>query len=202
MFSNTPCRPVAGSLKYALGLALLCTGTFVPAAKADFVTPYALSDFTLVNSANANGTATTPDNGRTVVFTGPNDGSGLPGFTELTVVARGTGLFQFDYVYTSLDVADVDFAGYLVNGHFFPLATSSGQSGTISVPVNIGDHIGFRIDTLDNIAEPGVLTISKFSAPRPAPVSVPALSTTATLILALLLSSSGLVLMRRQRKSF
>ena len=150
--SNTLFRSL-GALRCSLLLALLITGAVVPAAKADFVSPYALGDFTLVNSTPSdNGTAVTPDGGRTVVLTGPNDGSGLPGFTELTVLSRGTGLFRFDYVYTSLDTPNGDFAGYILNGRVVPLASASGQSGTVSVAVRPGDRIGFRIDTVDNIA--------------------------------------------------
>jgi hypothetical protein len=179
-------------------LTLLLTGAVVPTAKADFVFPYALSDFTLLNSTPSdNGTAVTPDGGRTVIFTGPNDGSGLPGFTELTILSRGTGLFHFDYVYSSLDAPNGDFAGYILNGRVVPLASASGQSGTVSVAVRPGDRIGFRIDTVDNIGEPGVLTISNFSAPAAAPTTVPTLSTAAALVLAVLLSGSALLLLKR-----
>src|SRR6478672_9838074 len=106
-----------------LCLALYFTGALVPGAKADFVSPYSLSDFTLSNSTSANGFAETPDGGHTVVFTGPNDGSGLPGFSELTAISRGTGLFRFHYAYTSFDSPNADSAGYLVNEQSFPLAT-------------------------------------------------------------------------------
>ena len=187
-----------GALRCSFLLALLLTGAFAPAAKADFVSPYALGDFTLLNSTPSdNGTAVTPDGGRTVVLTGPNDGSGLPGFTELTILSRGNGVFHFNYVYTSLDTPNADFAGYTLNGRVFPLATASGQSGTVSVPVRQGDRIGFRVDTVDNIAEPGVLTISNFSAPGATPTTVPTLSTAAALLLAVLLCGSGLLLLKR-----
>jgi hypothetical protein len=187
-----------GALRCSFLLALLLTCAFAPAAKADFVSPYSLRDFTLLNSTPSdNGTAVTPDGGRTVVLTGPNDGSGLPGFTELTVLSQGTGLFRFDYVYTSLDTPNADSAGYILNGRVFPLAAASGQSGTVSVPVRPGDRIGFRIDTVDNIAEPGVLTISNFSAPSATPTTVPTISTAAALVLAVLLCCSGLLLLKR-----
>jgi len=183
-------------LTRSICLTLLLTGAFVSGAEGDFVSPYALSDFTLTNSSFANGYASTPDNGQSVVFTGPNDGSGLPGYTELKVVSRGTGLFRFSWVYTSLDVAGADSAGYLLNGQLYPLATANGQSGSNTVPVRTGDVIGFRIDTTDNVGEPGVLTISNFSAPAPA--QIPATSPLAEFVLFVALSGSGLKLATRR----
>jgi len=147
-------------------LGLLLLGAFVLTAEGDFVSPYGLSDFTLTNSGFADGYAATPDNGHSVVLTGPNDGSGFPGYTQLTVISHGDGPFQFTWVYSSLDVPNADSAGYLLNGHLYTLATADGQSGTVSIPVHHGDVIGFRIDSVDNIGEPGVLTISTSPLPH------------------------------------
>jgi hypothetical protein len=45
------------------------------------------------------------------------------------------------------------------------LADSDGQSGTIAVPVSSGQIFGWRVATFDNTFEPGVITLSGFSAP-------------------------------------
>src|SRR5450759_105242 len=45
-------------------------------------------DFSLTNSTFANGHAETFDGGLSLLFTGPNDGSGVPGTTDLTMVSR------------------------------------------------------------------------------------------------------------------
>jgi hypothetical protein len=166
---------------------------FAPCGLADFVPPFAISSFTLTNSTNADGSADSPDGGATLVLTGPNDGSGLPGYTEFTIVSPITGLFRFSYVYHSLDAPGRDSAGYVLNGAVHTLATADGQSGQVSIPVKTGDRIGFRIDTTDNIAEPGVLTISSFSPPAAA---VPTISGVGMVLLAALLAGSGLVSMR------
>jgi hypothetical protein len=185
----------SGRLKRFLFTAIFLAGAVVPAAKGDFVSPFALSNFTLTNSANANGSATTPDAGHTVILTGPNDGSGLVGSTELTIVSPATGLFRFDWVYNSLDSPGADSGGYVLNGQFVVLATADGQSGSVSVQVRTGDRIGFRVDTVDNIAEPGVLTITNFAPPA---VAVPTLSTVGLLVLVLLLLMSGPMLLNRR----
>jgi hypothetical protein len=194
-------RTARRGLTRSIWLTLLLTGVFVSGADGDFVSPYALSDFTLTNSSFADGNAATPDNGQSVVFTGPNDGSGLAGSTALTVVSRGTGTFRFSWIYTSLDVPGFDSAGYLVNGQLFPLATANGQSGSNAISVHAGDVIGFRIDSADNTGGAGVLTISNFSAPAATQIPIPATSPLAELVLAVALSGSGLMLAtRRTRK--
>jgi hypothetical protein len=175
----------------AVWLLLVFPGALVRGV-ADFVSPYALSDFTLTNSAFADGFAVTPDGGHSIVLTGPNDGSGLPGHTDLTVVSRGLGPFHFQYTYNSADVPGVDRAGYLINGQFHVIATDDGQTGSISVPATIGDRIGFRIESDDNSGEPGVLTIRDFSA---GPASVPAASVLSLILTGGLLAASTCLLL-------
>src|SRR5690348_3887610 len=108
-------RPSASFRRLVVGLGLAAFTQFLGLrpARADFVTPYAPGDFTIVNSAFANGSLQSPDNGRSLVFVGPNDGSGLPGHTDATLVCRGTGVIRFRYSYASADDAGFDGAGYL-----------------------------------------------------------------------------------------
>jgi len=177
-----------------LWLLLVFPGFLAP-GNADFISPYALSDFTLTNSTFADGFAVTPDAGHSIILTGPNDGSGLPGHTDLTVLSRGAGPFHFKFTYNSLDLPNVDRAGYLINGVFQVIATTDGQTGSISVPAHAGDRIGFRIESDDNLAEPGVLTITDFSA---GPAAVPATSLVSLILTGLLLVFSCWLFMSRR----
>lgn len=99
------------------------------------------------------------------MITGGNTGTGLSGWTDLTIAALGSGILTFDYSYSSLDSPPYDWAGYLLGSSFVQLADSDGQSGTIAVPVSSGQIFGWRVATFDNTFEPGVLTLSGFSAP-------------------------------------
>lgn len=142
-----------------------------PRAEAGLI-PYQLSLFSLVNS-NADGTAVSPDGGKSVILTGGNNGTGLTGTTDLITTATATGLIQFQYIYSSFDEPMFDRGGFLVAGIFTPVADTDGQFGTTSFFVMTGDIFGFRVETDDNTQEPGVFAISDFnvdttSAPEPA----------------------------------
>jgi len=139
------------------------------AAAISFTGEYDLANFTLVNSEFANGFAVTGPGGLPLVLTGPNDGSGLPGATDLFIAAPAPGLVQFSYEYSTLDPdPGFDYAGYLLDGSFYALADTDGQSGDVAFFVNLGTMFGFRVGTLDNIGEPGVITVTQFSAPESA----------------------------------
>src|SRR5262249_24335133 len=80
---------------------------------------------------------------------------------------------HFQYSYFSLDIAPFDTAGYLVDGLFSPLTQNSGDSGSVSFAIAAGHTFGFRVATLDNLGEPGILTVSGFSAPSGPTNAVP-----------------------------
>ncbi len=157
---------------FLLTLAWLLSFVLMPQARADFVGDYALSNFTLTNT-NADGTATTSDGGSSLTLTGGNNGSGNPGTTDFVTTADGTGLVTFDYSYSTLDFPGYDNAGYLLAGTFIQLADSDGQSGMTSFNVTQGESFGFRVGTIDNQGEPGILTVSDFAAPTPEPGTMP-----------------------------
>lgn len=152
--------------RLSLCLVLLVNAATLPEAKGALISPYQLSAFTLTNSSDSDGFAGTPDSGSTLILTGPNSGSGSPGTTDLFTFARGTGLVRFSYQYASADLPSYDYAGYLLGANFFQLADIDGVSGSVSVPVLPGFTFGFRVGTLDNTGEPGVLTVRDFSAPN------------------------------------
>ena len=122
------------------------------------------------------------------MISGPNNGSGLDGFTDVTVMAPRSGLIQFQYTYSSLDSPGYDFAGYLLGTLFVPLADSDGQSATVLIPINQGQLFGFRVGTADNTGEPGVLTITEFNAsatntvPEPGSISLLLIAGTAAIV--------------------
>jgi hypothetical protein len=132
--------------------------------EAGFVGNYQLGNFLLTN-VEADGFAVTPDGGVSVVLTGGNTGSGQPGSTDLTIPANAAGIVAFTFLYSSLDLPGFDYAGYILGSTFLQFADSDGQSATVTFPVIAGQIFGFRIGTVDNTGEPGMLTISNFEAP-------------------------------------
>ena len=156
------------ALCWALGFSL----AIAPSAKAAFIGDYALNRFQLTNT-NADGSVFTPDGGLSIVLTGGNSGSGLPGMTDFVGTATAAGTVQFHYSYSALDFPGFDFAGYLLSGAFTQVANTDGQSGNATFTVTPGLRFGFRVGTADNTGEPGILTLSNFSAPSGAGSSVP-----------------------------
>ncbi len=139
-------------------------------ANAAFIGPYSFNNFTLSNVPTCggdvpDGSALTPDNGKSIVLTGSNSGSGCAATTTLTANAQGAGTVQFSYSYSSLDTPGADFAGYLRNSVFTQLADTNGQSGNVTFPVSSGQSFGFEVATQDSTGEPGVLTVANFSGP-------------------------------------
>ena len=181
-------RPIKRTVPMGV-LALLAV--FAVNAEADFVGYYALTNWTLTNTNNGNapsytnGTASTPDDGQTVVITGGNSGSGEYGATDLFITAAASGIVQFDWSYYSSDpsssgeypygcglgfTGSCDDAGYLLNGNYVALANDIDQgSGVVSFSVTAGETFGFEVETMDNLGGPGIFTISDFSAPVPEP---------------------------------
>lgn len=160
-------------LRYKLAAACWAVGLTIalaPQAKAGFIGDYALSNFTLTNT-NADGFVTPFGDG--FMLTGGNTGSGLPGTTDFTTTATGTGVVNFNYSYSAFDFPGFDFAGYLIGNTFTKLADFDGDFGTASFMVTAGNKFGFRVGTADNTGEPGILTISNFTAPSGGSAGVP-----------------------------
>lgn len=178
------------TVKRWIHLGVLAFMSLTP-AHAAFVGPYALNQFTLT-ATNLNPGDLIPPNGFASItpegwlsLTGSHTGSGLfPGAnTDLTIQARGTGQVKFDWSYTSLDIPEYDIAGYLLAAEFTALADTSGLSGSVTFTVNANEVFGFRVWTLDNEGEPGVLTIKNFSAPVAGSSAVPEAGTSTLMTL-------------------
>ena len=180
-------------------------------AQAAFIGPYSLASFTLTNSdsvgglSGTDGFAMTPDAGLSIVLTGGNSGSGLGGTTGLIIQALASGLVQFHYSYSTLDSPGNDLAGYLLGNNFFQLSSADGDCNGGSCPgvaqfaVTVGQSFGFRVDTLDNQGEPGILTISDFSATSDS-VGVPEPSTGPAILVLLALASAARLFKRQPNK--
>ena len=173
--------------KRACSIAAVCgiwlALALAPQAKAGFIGYYSLSDFTLINTCTdvytpcmaPDGTAFT--SGDSIVIVGGHNGSGESGVTDLVITAAGSGVVQFQYSYSSLDGIGFDYAGYLLNGVYYQLADTDGEASAagdyVTLTVTAGEVFGFRVGTVDNLGEPGVLTVSDFSAPAAASVPEP-----------------------------
>ncbi len=161
----------------------LAAGLLAPAAHAGFINGYAPDQFTLTNT-NADGClgdalqlqclSTIPTSALSVTIIGGHNGSGDPGTTDWLITALATGTVSFQYSYSSLDGPGWDDAEFLLNGASTVLATFDGQNGSAMFSVTAGSVFGFRLGTTDNQGEPGILTISSFSAPEAAPAPEPA----------------------------
>jgi hypothetical protein len=161
------------SLTYILYL-LSCTLIPAPSAWAAFLGAYSLSSFTLTNHdgvgglSGTDGSVMSPDGGLSIILTGGNSGSGLGGMTDLVINAAAFGLVRFQYSYSTLDTPGNDFAGYLLGNIFFQLSAADGDCnggpcpGMAQFPVTMDESFGFRLETVDNQGEPGILTISDF----------------------------------------
>ncbi len=169
----------------ALAIGLL----FSHHADAAFVGSYALNNFTLKDTSTCGldtptGSATTPDNGLSVILTGSDSGSGCPGTTDLTAAAAAAGMVHFQYSYSSTDLPGADIAGYLLGNVFTQLADTTGQTGNASFTVASGQRFGFRI-VQDNQGGPGVLTVAGFTAPTGSGPTVPEPGTLSLLALSM-----------------
>src|SRR5260370_41692261 len=96
--SQTEAKRRAMSAILFLALAFMLVSPL--GARAGMIGAYDLSLWTLTN-ASADGFVTITAGG--VDITGGNTGSGNPGTTDFQILAAGTGLVSFSFVYLSLD---------------------------------------------------------------------------------------------------
>jgi uncharacterized protein (TIGR03382 family) len=172
---------VSSALAACAGLAM------AGAAFGQFSGPYAPANWTF-NANGGDGSVDTSGAPGLIALTGNNNGFG-PIDTDYTILAAGGGTWSFSWAYQSPDSGTYDSAYYLLNGVPTFLADNGTQgNGIVSIPVALGDTIGFRVNSFDGGFGPGTLTIRDFSAPVPAP---------GTLALAAL---GGAVTFRRRRR--
>lgn len=136
----------------------------LPSLKADTVQFGGLT-FTITNS-ESDGSASVSNDGSTLTITGPNDGSGLSGTTDVTTTAPASGTVSFNWSFNSLDDAGYDAAGYLLAGAYTQLSANPGDTSSTQISVASGESFGFEVSSVDNSGEPGVFTISDFVVPQ------------------------------------
>lgn len=160
-------------------------GVGAVASAQDFTGPYDHSNWTF-NPGTGNGFFVSSPT--TLSLTGNDDASGLPVDTLYTIAAAADGVVSFDWTYSSIDVGTWDYGGFYLNGTFTVLADNANQgSGFFSTNVMAGDIFGFFVFSEDGQFGPGVLDISNFSAPVPAPAALA------------LLAVGGIAQLRRSR---
>lgn len=159
----------------AINKCLLCASlpAFLSGAcLADFSGPYAPENWTFIAGP---GGSLTEHTASTLIFQGGD--LGISGPTDITVIVIATGSWSFDWSYTASlppNTACFDVPYYLVNDQEFYLGcVDLGLTikGSVSVPVEAGDVIGYRNTTIDGVFGPGTMTITNFSAPVPMPAA-------------------------------
>ncbi|HRP62851.1 MAG TPA: PEP-CTERM sorting domain-containing protein [Phycisphaerales bacterium] len=155
------------------------------AANADFTGAYDHANWTFITGSNA---SITIANATTLQITGAN--GGLADLATYSILAAAAGTVSFDWQYTSVDIGNCDYGGYFNTDGFTTLAANNSQgSGSASFNVAAGEEFGFWVFSVDGSFGPGVLTITNFSAPIPAPASLA------------LLAAGAFGLVRRQRQA-
>ncbi len=157
--SNKMCLPS----KFAL--LTIAIALCAPFAEADTI-QFAGLGFALSNT-NGDGTASVSgtDNA-TLTLVGPNTGSGEPGATDLTAILPASGTLTFKWSYSSLDTPGGDAAEFFVNDTLTLLSDTSGDSGSETLSVTRGDRFGFEVNSVDNLNEPGILTVTNLVVPQ------------------------------------
>jgi MYXO-CTERM domain-containing protein len=169
-FTPKRAHPV-GLMHLGILIALLMPFLAAHQASADFSGPYDPANWTL-NANGGNGFADTTAAPISITLWGSDDGSGFQTDTDYTVAAVASGTWSFDWFYTTVDGFNWDSGGYLLNGVFTQLAgpnLGAPLGGSVSIGVNAGDIIGFRVYSVDNYGGPARLDVTNFVGPVPAP---------------------------------
>jgi hypothetical protein len=150
---------------YACFLSFL---VFTFSAQAQFSGNYAAANWTIGIPSGNNGTVDLSGAPVSVTITGSDGGTGSSA-TDFTILAPTSGIWSFDWSFTTVDGAEFDPAGVIIDGIFVQLSDDFGsqtQSGTYSGAfVAAGTMIGFRVHSTDNFGGPATLTITSFSSP-------------------------------------
>ena len=189
-------------IQNAVAAALLLVAP--TAAQADFSGAYDPANWD-ISTGLGDGSVDTSSAPDSITVIGANNGVDVITIvnfnTDFTIAAKGTGLWSFDFVWENTDdLVDpffFDFGGFLLNGDFTEFGGADASSGQlpISVPVVLGDIIGYRVNCTDCVNGRGFLTISNFSAP----VGVVSTPEPGTLIL-VALGAAGLAVARLRRR--
>jgi hypothetical protein len=124
----------------------------------------ALGDWTASQSCANSGSVEVVNN--SILINGPdgNGCSGQPHWTKIeTTIPNGVNSVSFDWSYWTNDGAYYDPPQYAVNGVYTQLTQQNTASGSLTVPVVVGDIFTFRQYSIDTCCAPGHLQISNLS---------------------------------------
>jgi hypothetical protein len=173
----------------AAGAVALGTGAAAQAQQQmNFDGPYAHANWSFMTGSDAFFSPTMTS----LTLTGAN--AGIGDTATYTIAAVASGMVNFSWTYTSEDVGNWDYAGFVLNGMFTTLANNAAAptGGSFSTMVNIGDTFGFFVTTQDGQFGRGTIAITNFAAPVPEP---------STLGLLALGTIGGALAWRRRRKA-
>lgn len=128
---------------------------------------YAPANWSVTNATASSGVIDTSGAPSFITLISANNSTGLRSDTYYGIAAAASGVFSFDWSYTSVDDPGADSALFFVGStsNYYLLSYTSGTSGHIDAAVNAGDQIGFNIYSSDSAWGSGTLTITNFSAP-------------------------------------
>jgi hypothetical protein len=135
----------------------------------DFTGPYAVGNWTEVTEGDSSVDKTGAP--ASVQLIGSDTNTFVSQHVLFTIVAAGTGLFEFDWDYFTEDFDGPEFdPAFYYDGVRIQLTNDGGstaQFGSVSVPVSAGATIGWEIESIDDSFGRATLTITNFSAPAP-----------------------------------
>jgi len=143
----------------------------------------ALGDWTASQSCLNSGSVEVINN--SILITGPdgNGCSGKPHWTKIeTTIPKGVNSVSFNWSYWTNDGAYYDPPQYAVNGVYTQLTQQNTASGSLTVPVVVGDIFTFRQYSIDTCCAPGHLQISNLSLWEFTTTSTPQTTTSITTV--------------------
>ncbi|MCI0365148.1 MAG: PEP-CTERM sorting domain-containing protein [Phycisphaerales bacterium] len=156
------------------GALILCSAQ---TARGDFSGAYSPANWTF-NANGGDGSVNTLGAPLSITITGNDNSNGVPTNTDYTIAAVASGTWSFDWAFIPTDTGNYDHGGYLLNGVYTQLANNLGpgpfpgpnpSNGVVSIGINAGDIIGFRVYSDDGFFGAADMTITNFVAPVPAP---------------------------------
>jgi hypothetical protein len=142
---------------------------FTFSAQAQFSGNYVVANWTIGMTSASNGSVNLFSAPVSISITGSDNSAGGSTETDFTIVAPTSGIWSFDWAYNTIDGAEFDPAGVLINGVFTQLTNDGGgqsQTGTfLGSFVTAGTSIGFRVWSTDDIGGAAIFTITAFSPP-------------------------------------
>jgi len=164
---------IPSSLCFGDTAYLNATATIPGGTVFDFNPPYAPATWTTQHTAGDLGVV----NSFTTTSLSMSSSDGATGTTDIDVIhtVTATGSITFNWSYTTVDGPQYDYPMYYKNGvrtmmPGYNTAGTTAQSGSASIPVNLGDVFGFTMESADNGFGPASTTFTNVVFPGGATV--------------------------------